>query len=59
VQNEADAAPAGAAPAEPQVALPDVPSYFRTQLKERNIARFNVNKYTDVNFELLEEVKIC
>ena len=35
----------------------DVASYFRSQLKDRDVARFNVHKYTDVSFELLDEIK--
>lgn len=37
----------------------DVASYFRTQLKERDIARFNINQYTDVSFEFLEAILAC
>ena len=36
---------------------PDVSSYFRAQLKELDVARFNCAKYTDVSQELLDAVK--
>ena len=46
-------------PTEPVVQKLDVSSYFRGQLAERDVAKFNVHQYTDVSFELLEELKIC
>lgn len=34
-------------------------SFFRQQLKDLDVARFNCAKYTDVSFELLEAIKLA
>ena len=38
---------------------PDVSTYYRGLLKASDITRFNAYQYTDVSFELLEELKKC